>query len=55
LVREALSGRQTAALFSVAFLAVLREGIELGWIPSVVEPVYDLNPIVPEASTAGGS
>jgi high-affinity iron transporter len=28
-VREALSGRQTAALFSVAFLAVLREGIEL--------------------------
>ncbi len=28
-VREALSGGQTAALFSVAFLAVLREGIEL--------------------------
>jgi high-affinity iron transporter len=28
-VREALSGGQTAALFSVAFFAVLREGIEL--------------------------
>jgi high-affinity iron transporter len=28
-VREALSGGQTVALFSVAFLAVLREGIEL--------------------------
>ncbi len=28
-VREALSGRQTVALFSVAFFAVLREGIEL--------------------------
>jgi high-affinity iron transporter len=28
-VRAALSGGQTAALFSVAFLAVLREGIEL--------------------------
>ena len=28
-MREALSGRQTAVLFSVAFLAVLREGIEL--------------------------
>ncbi|HSD82736.1 MAG TPA: FTR1 family protein [Anaerolineae bacterium] len=28
-VREALSGGQTLALFSVAFLAVLREGIEL--------------------------
>jgi high-affinity iron transporter len=130
-VREALSGGQTAALFSVAFFAVLREGIELalfltavnfsspivgsdapilgwlggilglvaaailgwllyesaiklnlrrffqytsvllilfaaglvghavhefnelGWIPSVVEHVYDLNPIVPETSTAG--
>jgi high-affinity iron transporter len=130
-VREALSGGQTAALLSVAFFAVLREGIELalfltavnfsapvvggeapilgwlggilgliaaimigwllyesaiklnlrrffqftsmvliffaaglvgqavhefnelGWIPSVVEHVYDLNPIVPEASTAG--
>jgi high-affinity iron transporter len=130
-VREALSGGQTAALFSVAFFAVLREGIELalfltavnfsapvvggeapilgwlggvlgliaaaiigwllyesaiklnlrrffqftsivlilfaaglvghavhefnelGWIPSMVEHVYDLNPIVPEASTVG--
>jgi high-affinity iron transporter len=130
-VREALSGGQTVALFSVAFFAVLREGIELalfltavnfsspivgsdapilgwlggvlgliaaailgwllyesaiklnlrrffqftsvmlilfaaglvghavhefnelGWIPPVVEHVYDLNPIVPEASTAG--
>jgi high-affinity iron transporter len=130
-VREALSGGQTVALFSVAFFAVLREGIELalfltavnfsspivgsdasilgwlggvlgliaaailgwllyesalklnlrrffqytsillilfaaglvghavhefnelGWIPSVVEHVYDLNPIVPETSTAG--
>jgi high-affinity iron transporter len=130
-VREALSGRQTVALFSVAFLAVLREGIELalfltavnfsapvvggeapilgwlggvlgliaaaiigwllyesaiklnlrrffqftsivlilfaaglvshavhefnelGWLPSVVEHVYDLNPIVPETSTLG--
>ncbi len=28
-VREALSGGQTAALFSVAFFAVLREGLEL--------------------------
>ncbi len=28
-VREALSGGQTVALFSVAFLAVLREGVEL--------------------------
>ncbi len=28
-VREALSGGQTVALFSVAFFAVLREGIEL--------------------------
>ncbi len=28
-VREALSGEQTVALFSVAFLAVLREGVEL--------------------------
>ena len=28
-VREALSGGQTAALFSVAFFAVLREGVEL--------------------------
>jgi high-affinity iron transporter len=130
-VREAMSGRQTAALFSVAFLAVLREGIELalfltavnfsgaavggeapilgwlggvlgllaaivigwlmyesaiklnlrrffqltsivliffaaglvshavhefselGWLPSVVQHVYDLNPIVPETSTLG--
>jgi high-affinity iron transporter len=130
-VREALSGGQTVALFSVAFFAVLREGIELAlfltavnfsapavggeapilgwlggvlgliaavvlgwlmyesaiklnlrrffqytsvvlilfaaglvghavhefnelnWIPSVVEHVYDLNPIVPETSTAG--
>src|SRR5512143_1210470 len=130
-VREALSGGQTAALFSVAFLAVLREGIELalfltavnfsspivggeapilgwlggvlgliaaivigwlmyesviklnlrrffqytsivlilfaaglvgsavhefnelGWIPAVVEHVYDLNPIVSETTTAG--
>jgi high-affinity iron transporter len=130
-VREALSGGQTVALFSVAFLAVLREGIELalfltavnfstpivggeapilgwlggilgliaaailgwllyesaiklnlrrffqytsivlilfaaglvgsavhefnelGWIPAVVEHVYDLNPIVPTTSTAG--
>jgi high-affinity iron transporter len=130
-VREALSGGQTAALFSVAFFAVLREGIELalfltavnfsspivgsdapilgwlggvlgliaaailgwlmyesaiklnlrrffqytsiililfaaglvghavhefnelGWVPAVVEHVYDLNPIVPETSTAG--
>jgi high-affinity iron transporter len=130
-VREALSGGQTAALFSIAFLAVLREGIELalfltavnfsspgvggeapilgwlggvlgllaailigwlmyesaiklnlrrffqftsivlilfaaglvgyavhefnelGWIPSVVEHVYDINPIIPEATTAG--
>jgi high-affinity iron transporter len=130
-VREALSGGQTAALFSVAFFAVLREGIELalfltavnfsapvvggeapilgwlggvlgliaaaiigwllyesaiklnlrrffqftsivlilfaaglvshavhefnelGWLPSVVEHVYDLNPIVPETSTLG--
>jgi high-affinity iron transporter len=130
-VREALSSGQTVALFSVAFLAVLREGIELAlfltavnfsspivggdapilgwlggilgliaavvigwlmyesaiklnlrrffqytsivlilfaaglvgsavhefnelnWILSVVEHVYDLNPIIPEASTAG--
>jgi high-affinity iron transporter len=130
-VREALSGGQTVALFSVAFFAVLREGIELAlfltavnfsapavggeapilgwlggilgliaaailgwllyesaiklnlrrffqytsivlilfaaglvgsavhefnelnWIPAVVEHVYDLNAIVPEASTAG--
>jgi high-affinity iron transporter len=130
-VREALSGGQTVALFSVAFFAVLREGIELalfltavnfsapavgaeapilgwlggilgliaaaiigwllyesaiklnlrrffqftsivliffaaglvghavhefnelGWIPSVVEHVYDFNPIVPETTTAG--
>lgn len=130
-VREALSDGQTVALFSVAFFAVLREGIELalfltavnfsspivgseapilgwlggvlgliaaailgwllyesaiklnlrrffqytslililfaaglvghavhefnelGWIPSVIEHVYDLNPIVPETSTAG--
>ena len=130
-VREALSGGQTVALFSIAFLAVLREGIELalfltavnfsspivggeapilgwlggvlgliaailigwlmyesaiklnlrrffqftsivlilfaaglvghavhefnelGWIPSVVEHVYDINPIVPEDTTAG--
>src|SRR5512139_2787355 len=130
-VREALSGGQTVALFSVAFVAVLREGIELalfltavnfsspmvggeapilgwlggvlgliaailigwlmyesaiklnlrrffqftsivlilfaaglvghavhefnelGWIPSVVEHVYDVNPIMPEATTAG--
>jgi high-affinity iron transporter len=130
-VREALSGGQTVALFSVAFFAVLREGIELalfltavnfsspivgseapimgwlggvlgliaaailgwllyesaiklnlrrffqytsiililfaaglvghavhefnelGWIPAVVEHVYDLNPIVPETATAG--
>ena len=130
-MREALSGGQTAALFSVAFFAVLREGIELAlfltavnfaaplvgaeapimgwlggvlglvaagiigwlmyesaiklnlrrffqytsiiliffaaglvgqavhelnelnWIPSVVEHVYDLNPIVPETSTVG--
>ena len=130
-VRAALSGGQTAVLFSVAFFAVLREGIELalfltavnfstpiiggeapilgwlggilgliaaailgwllyesaiklnlrrffqytsiiliffaaglvgsavhefnelGWMPALVEHVYDLNPIVPEASTAG--
>jgi high-affinity iron transporter len=26
---------------------------ELGWIPSVVEHVYDINPIVPESTTAG--
>ncbi len=130
-VREALSGGQTAALFSLAFLAVLREGIELalfltavnfsastvggeapilgwlggvlgliaaivigwlmyesaiklnlrrffqitsivlilfaaglvghavheftelGWVPSVVEHVYDINSIVPETTTAG--
>lgn len=130
-VREALSGGQTVALFSVAFVAVLREGIELalfltavnfssptvggeapimgwlggvlgliaalligwlmyesaiklnlrrffqftsivlilfaaglvghavhefnelGWIPAVVEHVYDINPIVPETTTAG--
>lgn len=129
-VREALSGGQTVALFSVAFFAVLREGIELalfltavnfstpavgeapilgwlggilgliaaaiigwllyesaiklnlrrffqftsvvlilfaaglvshavhefnelGWIPSVVEHVYDINPIVPETTTTG--
>jgi high-affinity iron transporter len=130
-VREALSGGQTAALFSVAFFAVLREGIELalfltavnfssptvggeapilgwlggilglmaaailgwllyesaiklnlrrffqftsvvlilfaaglvghavhefnelGWIPSVVEQVYDLNHIVPETTLFG--
>jgi high-affinity iron transporter len=130
-VREALSGRQTVALFSVAFLAVLREGIELAlfltavnfsasavggeapilgwlggilgliaaivigwlmyesaiklnlrrffqltsivliffaaglvghavhefgeldWLPSIVEHVYDLNPIMPETSTLG--
>jgi len=130
-VREALSGRQTAVLFSVVFLAVLREGIELalfltavnfsapavggeapilgwlggvlgliaaaiigwllyesaiklnlrrffqftsivlilfaaglvshavhefnelGWIPAVIEHVYDINPIVPETTTAG--
>jgi high-affinity iron transporter len=130
-VREALSGGQTIALFSVAFFAVLREGIELalfltavnfssptvggeapilgwlggilglmaaailgwllyesaiklnlrrffqftsvvlilfaaglvghavhefnelGWIPSVVEQVYDLNHIVPETTLFG--
>jgi high-affinity iron transporter len=130
-VREALSGGQTATLFSVAFLAVLREGIELalfltavnfssptvggeapilgwlggvlgliaaivigwlmyesaiklnlrrffqftsivlilfaaglvgsamhefnelGWIPAAIEQVYNLNPIVPETTTAG--
>jgi high-affinity iron transporter len=130
-VRKALSGGQTVALFSVAFFAVLREGIELalfltavnfssptvggeaailgwlggvlgliaaaiigwllyesaiklnlrrffqftsvvlilfaaglvghavhefnelGWIPSVVEHVYDINPIVSETTTAG--
>ncbi len=130
-VREALSGGQTLALFSVAFFAVLREGIELalfltavnfsapavggeapilgwlggvlgliaaavigwllyesaiklnlrrffqftsillilfaaglvghaihefnelGWIPAITEHVYDLNPIVPETTTAG--
>ncbi len=129
-VREALSGGQTAALFSVAFFAVLREGIELAlfltavnfsapvvgeapilgwlggvlgliaaiitgwlmyesaiklnlrrffqytsivlilfaaglvgsavhelnelnWIPAIIAHVYDLNPIVPSASTAG--
>ena len=130
-VREALSGGQTVALFSVAFFAVLREGIELalfltavnfsapvvgaeapilgwlggilgliaaavigwllyesaiklnlrrffqftsivliffaaglvghavhefnelGWIPAVVEHVYDINPIVSESTTAG--
>ncbi len=130
-IREALSGGQTVALFSVAFFAVLREGIELalfltavnfstptvggdapilgwlggvlgliaaivigwlmyesaiklnlrrffqftsivliffaaglvghavhelnelGWIPAVMEPVYNLNPILPESSTLG--
>jgi high-affinity iron transporter len=130
-VRQALSGGQTVALFSVAFLAVLREGVELalfltavnfstslvageapimgwlggllgliaaliigwlmyesaiklnlrrffkftsiilvffaaglvghavhelnelGWIPSVVEHVYDLAPLLPENSTVG--
>jgi high-affinity iron transporter len=130
-VRKALSGGQTVALFSVAFFAVLREGIELalfltavnfssptvggeapilgwlggvfgliaaaiigwllyesaiklnlrrffqftsvvlilfaaglvghavhefnelGWVPAVVEHVYDINPIVSETTTAG--
>ncbi len=130
-VREALSGGQTTALFSIAFFAVLREGLELAlfltavnfsaplvggeapimgwlggvlgliaaivigwlmyesaiklnlrrffqftsivliffaaglvsnavgelnalnWIPAIVGHVYDLNPVVPAASTAG--
>ena len=26
---------------------------ELGWIPAVVEHVYDINPILPETTTAG--
>jgi len=26
---------------------------ELGWIPSVVEPLYDLNPVIPESNVFG--
>ncbi len=48
-VREALSGGQTAALFSVAFFAVLREGIELALFLTAVNfsaPVAGEAPIL---------
>ena len=48
-VREALSGGQTAALFSVAFFAVLREGIELALFLTAVNfsaPVVGEAPIL---------